>query len=96
MIRRKVLEKVFTLTTQSIPKDLEEEREPSIADSGDADMILTTSSDADSSGGNKVVANSVDGDDELVDVTMSGSNESQLPAQSAASSTKQTEANAAT
>ncbi len=56
MIRRKVLEKVFTLTTQSVPGVLEEEREPSIADSGDADMVLTTSSDADSSGGSKLVA----------------------------------------
>lgn len=37
--------------------------------------MLTTGSDADSSGDGKVVANSIDGEDELVDVAMKDSNE---------------------
>jgi ubiquitin carboxyl-terminal hydrolase 4/11/15 len=57
------------LSTAQYPDD-EDEGDSSVADSGDADMVLTTSSDADSSGDSKVVANSVDGEDELVDVTM--------------------------
>lgn len=40
------------------------------ADGVDQDIVLTTGSDADSSGDGKVVANSIDGEDGLVDVTM--------------------------
>jgi len=83
IIRRKVLEKVATLTTQNLSDD--DEPDHSVADSGETDMVLTTSSDADSSGGSKVVANSIDGEDELVDVTMNDVKES---VESDASTTK--------
>lgn len=53
-------------------------------------MVLTTSSDADSSGGTKVVANSIDGEDELVDVTMSDAAEAKDPVDAENTSTKQT------
>ncbi|KAF8861355.1 UCH-domain-containing protein [Acephala macrosclerotiorum] len=69
MIKRKILQKVATFSTNSEFDD-EYEVDMSVADSADADMVITTGSDADSSGGSKVVAKSVDGDDELVDVAM--------------------------
>ncbi|KUJ19216.1 UCH-domain-containing protein [Mollisia scopiformis] len=72
MIKRKILEKIATFSTHP---DFEEEYDAdrSVADSADADIVLTTGSDADSSGGSKVVANSIDGEDELVDVVMKDS-----------------------
>ncbi|TAQ84249.1 hypothetical protein B7494_g7427 [Chlorociboria aeruginascens] len=70
IIRRKILEKVVTLSTYDGFVDDEEETPPSVAESIDPDMVITTGSDADSSGGSKVVAHSIDGEDELVDVTM--------------------------
>jgi ubiquitin carboxyl-terminal hydrolase 4/11/15 len=66
MIKRKLLEKIATFTTWDEFLDSESE-------SVDQDMVLTTGSDADSSGGSKVVATSIDGEDELVDVTMKDS-----------------------
>ncbi|UNI14415.1 Ubiquitinyl hydrolase 1 [Purpureocillium takamizusanense] len=68
MIRRKVLEKVATLTTWSTLADAAHESDN--ADSADGDMIVTTASDADSSGDGKVAARSVQGEDDMVDVTM--------------------------
>ncbi|KAG0647612.1 Ubiquitin-specific-processing protease 12, partial [Hyphodiscus hymeniophilus] len=67
LIKRKILEKLATFTTY---RGLQEEYETndSVADSIDPDLVLTTGSD--SSGDSKVVANSIDGEDELVDVTM--------------------------
>jgi hypothetical protein len=64
----------FTTLPTALNRD-EDEADHSVADSGETDMVLTTSSDADSSGGSKVVATSVDGEDELVDVTMNDSND---------------------
>jgi hypothetical protein len=40
----------------------------------DSDLVVTTASDADSSGDSKVNATSIDGEDELVDVTMNAVN----------------------
>jgi ubiquitin carboxyl-terminal hydrolase 4/11/15 len=76
-IKRKILEKVASFTTSDEFAEDEEdidEANASAADSVDPDIVLTTGSDADSSGGSKVVANSIDGEDELVDVTMKDSN----------------------
>ncbi|CZT06858.1 related to ubiquitin C-terminal hydrolase [Rhynchosporium graminicola] len=70
-IKRKILEKVANLTTSAAFTN-NDDADTSSADGADADIVLTTGSDADSSGDSKVVANSIDGEDELVDVTMKG------------------------
>lgn len=62
MIKRKVLEKVATFTTWS--------KLAQSSEASEADMVITTASDADSSGDGKVVAKSVEGEDDIVDVTM--------------------------
>lgn len=69
MIKRKILEKVATFSTHPSFED-EYDVDRSVADSNDADLVITTGSDADSSGDGKVVASSIDGEDELVDVVM--------------------------
>ncbi|RFU29961.1 hypothetical protein B7463_g6357, partial [Scytalidium lignicola] len=74
VIRRKVLEKVATFTTHPAFNQDDEDVTDSGNDSVDPDMVLTTGSDADSSGDGKVVANSVDGEEELVNVTMKDAN----------------------
>nr|XP_036577490.1 ubiquitin carboxyl-terminal hydrolase [Colletotrichum truncatum]KAF6784488.1 ubiquitin carboxyl-terminal hydrolase [Colletotrichum truncatum] len=61
-IRRKVLEKVATFSTWSEFSETD--------DSTDADMVITSQSDADSSGDSKVVSHSVEGEDDIVDVSM--------------------------
>jgi ubiquitin carboxyl-terminal hydrolase 4/11/15 len=48
----------------------DEPTDSSVSDSVASDLVLTTGSDADSSGDGKIVANSIDGEDELVDVAM--------------------------
>lgn len=58
-------------------------------------MVLTTSSDADSSGGSKVVANSIDGEDELVDVTMNDAADVKDSVDTDTTSTKQAQADSA-
>lgn len=69
MIKRKLLEKIATFSTHpSFEEEYDADR--SVADSNDPDMVITTGSDADSSGDSKVVASSIDGEDELVDVVM--------------------------
>jgi ubiquitin carboxyl-terminal hydrolase 4/11/15 len=68
LIRRKILEKLATFTTHPVFHEDDEEANESAADSLDPDLVLTAGSD--SSGDSKVVANSIDGEDELVDVTM--------------------------
>lgn len=65
MIRRKVLEKVATFSTWSKLKDVND-------DGLDPEMVITSVSDADSSGDSKVVAQSIEGEDDMVDVTMKG------------------------
>lgn len=47
------------------------ESDASVSDNIDPDLVITTGSDADSSGDTKVVADSIDGEDELVNVTAS-------------------------
>ncbi|OTA01799.1 ubiquitin carboxyl-terminal hydrolase, putative [Trichoderma parareesei] len=64
MIKRKVLERVATFSTWSKFKEQQN------AEGSEADMVIATASDADSSGDGKVVANSVEGEDDIVDVTM--------------------------
>lgn len=70
MIRRKLLEKVATFTTS---EELVEESDASgsVSDSIDPDIVLTNGSD---SSDGKVAANSIDGEDGLVDVSMESSN----------------------
>jgi ubiquitin carboxyl-terminal hydrolase 4/11/15 len=73
MIRRKILEKVATFSTfQEFEED--DEASGSVADSLDPDIVLTNGSD---SSDGKIAANSIDGEDGLVDVTMEGSNTAQ-------------------
>ncbi|KAJ3526931.1 hypothetical protein NM208_g10954 [Fusarium decemcellulare] len=72
IIRRKVLEKVSAFSTWSKLKDPQED----ISDNADGEMVLTSASDADSSGDGKVVANSVEGEDDMVDVQMKDANNS--------------------
>ena len=72
MIRRKVLEKIATFTTHPDFVEEDDESNESVAESVDPDIVITTGSDADSSGGSKIVSNSIDGEEELVDVTMNG------------------------
>lgn len=74
-IRRKILEKVATLTTHPAFHQDEsetEDDEEDVNDNIDPDLVVTTASDA--SGDSKVNANSVDGEDDVVDVTMNGVN----------------------
>ncbi|CAG8979537.1 hypothetical protein HYALB_00004990 [Hymenoscyphus albidus] len=73
VIKRKILEKIATFSTSSAFANDDDEADASVSDGVDPDIVLTTGSDADSSGGSKVVATSVDGEDELVDVTMKDS-----------------------
>ncbi|KAF6830187.1 ubiquitin carboxyl-terminal hydrolase, partial [Colletotrichum plurivorum] len=70
-IRRKVLEKVATFSTWSEFSDTD--------DSTDADMVIASQSDADSSGDSKVVSHSVEGEEDLVDVTMVAGEQKQRP-----------------
>ncbi|KAI9639992.1 hypothetical protein NHQ30_011551 [Ciborinia camelliae] len=71
-IKRKILEKVATFTTWA-PLNNEDDRS-SASESIDPDLVITTGSDADSSGDSKFVAHSLDGEDEFVDVAMKDSN----------------------
>lgn len=68
LIRRKVLEKVATFSTWSRFKESAAGADKST--NGDAEMVMTSASDAESSGDSKVIAHSVEGEDDLVDVTM--------------------------
>ncbi|RFU72417.1 hypothetical protein TARUN_9848 [Trichoderma arundinaceum] len=67
IIKRKVLEKVATFSTWSRFTQQQDSESP---ETTEADMVITTASDADSSGDGKVVAKSVEGEDDIVDVTM--------------------------
>jgi ubiquitin carboxyl-terminal hydrolase 4/11/15 len=64
-IRRKVLEKVATISNWTGFTETD--------DNVDPDIVLTTHSDADSSGDSKINAHSVDGEDDMVDVSMKDS-----------------------
>ncbi|KAL3417342.1 ubiquitin carboxyl-terminal hydrolase [Phlyctema vagabunda] len=67
-IRRKVLEKVQTFTTKNIDSPDSDSSE-SIVDIVDSDIVITNGSDV-SSGSSKVASRSVDGEEEMVDITM--------------------------
>ena len=71
MIKKKILEKLATFSTHPDFLDEDEEANDSVAESVDPDLVLTNGSD---SSGDKVVASSIDGDDDLVDITMKVSN----------------------
>lgn len=66
IIRRKVLEKVATFSTWSALKESND------VDGLDPEMIITSTSDADSSGDSKVVAQSIEGEEDIVDIKMKG------------------------
>lgn len=72
ILRRKILEKVATFTTFEELQPEDEGVEDS-ADNVDPDLVVTNASDADSAGDAKVVAHSVDGEEDVVDVTMKDS-----------------------
>ncbi|POR34853.1 Ubiquitin carboxyl-terminal hydrolase 12 [Tolypocladium paradoxum] len=72
-IHRKVLERIATFSTWSKLSDASHESENT--DSADGDMVITTSSDADSSGDGKVATRSVEGEDDMVDITMKDAND---------------------
>ncbi|KAH6694104.1 ubiquitin carboxyl-terminal hydrolase [Plectosphaerella plurivora] len=61
-IRRKILEKVSTISNWTGFTETD--------DAVDPDIVLTTQSDADSSGDGKVIAHSVEGEDDMVEVSM--------------------------
>ncbi|OLN81841.1 putative ubiquitin carboxyl-terminal hydrolase 12, partial [Colletotrichum chlorophyti] len=60
-IRRKVLEKVASFSTWAEFEETD--------DGADADMVITSQSDVDSSGDSKIVSHSVEGEDDLVNVS---------------------------
>jgi ubiquitin carboxyl-terminal hydrolase 4/11/15 len=64
-IRRKILEKVATYTTWSELASDEDSDEAT-----DPELVNTTASDVDSAGDSKVIAKSVEGEEDMVDVTM--------------------------
>jgi ubiquitin carboxyl-terminal hydrolase 4/11/15 len=66
-IRRKILEKVATYTTWP---QLTSVQDADAAEATDSEMVNTTASDVDSAGDSKIVAKSVEGEDDMVDVTM--------------------------
>lgn len=73
MIRRKILEKVETLTTYAGFNDEESDSEDGkleSPDQTDPDLVITTASDVESSGDSKVIDKSVDGEEGMVDVIM--------------------------
>jgi ubiquitin carboxyl-terminal hydrolase 4/11 len=67
VIRRRVLEKVLTFTTKSFDEDSDGS---DTAENTDPEIITAPASDADSSGDSKVVAKSIEGEEDLVSVDM--------------------------
>lgn len=67
IIRRKILEKVATFTTYSPLSSLKDTEQ---IENTDQDPSIVNSSDADSAGDGRVVAKSVEGEDDIVDVSM--------------------------
>lgn len=67
IIRRKILEKVATFTTWPA---LSGQHQTDATGHTDSDSMLVTTSDVDSSGDATVTAQSVEGEDDLVDVSM--------------------------
>lgn len=69
-IRRKILEKVLTFTSHPDVSSLSSTSENRPAENSDVDPTLINASDADSSGDSRIVAKSIEGEDDLVDVSM--------------------------
>lgn len=69
-IRRKILEKVLTFTSNPKIQALATVTEDQSADDSNLDPALLNPSDADLSGCSRVVAKSIEGEDDLVDVHM--------------------------
>lgn len=67
IIRRKILEKVATFTTWPA---LSSQSQEDTTEHTDSDQLLVTTSDVDSAGDATVTAQSVEGEDDLVDVSM--------------------------
>ncbi|KFX89047.1 hypothetical protein O988_08786 [Pseudogymnoascus sp. VKM F-3808] len=74
-IKRKVLERVANLTTYNMSGYESDDDQ-----STDKDIVITTASDT-SSGDGKVVATSIDGEDDVVDVTVTGPSDARAPAE---------------
>ncbi|KAG6008576.1 hypothetical protein E4U21_004216 [Claviceps maximensis] len=66
-IQRKILQKIATFSTWSKFKDAQES---DVSDGTDGEVVVTSSSDADSSGDSKIATQSVEGEDDMVDITM--------------------------
>ncbi|KHN95134.1 ubiquitin carboxyl-terminal hydrolase [Metarhizium album ARSEF 1941] len=66
-IKRKILQKIATFSTWTKFKNTQES---DASDGVDADMISSAASDADSSGDSKIASNSVEGEDDMVDITL--------------------------
>ncbi|KXX75992.1 putative ubiquitin carboxyl-terminal hydrolase 12, partial [Madurella mycetomatis] len=79
VIYRKILEKVATFTT--LPQ-LSAAEDGSGSETTDPE-IVNTASDVDSAGDSKIVAKSVEGEEDIVDVTMQDAADAQKPAASA-------------
>jgi ubiquitin carboxyl-terminal hydrolase 4/11/15 len=73
-IRRKILEKVATFTTWSQLADAED---ADASETTDPEMVNVAASDADSAGSSKIVAKSVEGEEDMVDVTMHDASDAQ-------------------
>lgn len=78
IIRRKILEKVATFTTHP---ELAAVEETDAGDNIDPEMA-NVASDVDSSGDSKIVAKSVEGEEDIVDVSMADANDAPKPAAS--------------
>ncbi|KAK0389430.1 hypothetical protein NLU13_3005 [Sarocladium strictum] len=79
VIRRKVLEKIATLSTWT---KFSEMPSSEAVDAGDSDVVVTSTSDADSSGDSKIAARSVEGEEDMLDISMkdgNGSNKEHKP-----------------
>lgn len=69
-IRRKILEKVLTFTSHPDVSSLVSTADNRLAENLDVDPALINASDADSSGDSRIVAKSIEGEDDLVDVSL--------------------------
>ncbi|KAH6610302.1 hypothetical protein Trco_000322 [Trichoderma cornu-damae] len=76
VIKRKVLERVATFSTWSKFTQRLDSESP---EATEADMVMTTASDADPFGDGKVIAKSVEGEDDIVDVTMKDAHSNAMP-----------------
>ncbi|TVY17333.1 putative ubiquitin carboxyl-terminal hydrolase 12, partial [Lachnellula arida] len=90
VLKRKILEKVATFSSHSF-FHRDDGVSDNLTDSIDPDIVLTTGSDADSSGDSKVVATSIDGEDGLVDVFMKEANGFPDPKENSVKSAKPVE-----